>query len=107
MQLVRTLYINDFTPTRRSMSFHDVIAEGVFWPVPSDCGALGTRTLFGEIPLRKKLTPSFAFSKLSIQVRGTFYTVRPYSYTPDDNSILSYSTPYGLQILRLPLQTSH
>jgi hypothetical protein len=78
VQLVRTLYVHDFTPTRRGMSFHDVMAEGVFWPenagstaASSSSGSSAssgtTRVLYGELPLRKKLTPSFTFSKLSIQ----------------------------------------
>ena len=68
VQLVRTLNIQDFTPTRRSMTFHDVMGEGVFWPAPGHRASPGEKCFFGEIPLRKKLTSSFDFSKLSVNV---------------------------------------
>ncbi|VDB85673.1 unnamed protein product [Peniophora sp. CBMAI 1063] len=104
VQLVRKLDIQDFTATRRSMSFHDVMSEGVFWPAPDDRTAPGERHFFGEIPLRKKLTSSFDFSKLSVNYKVALFPVRAPQYTvasPDEPLLsepieITLRNPHGI-----------
>lgn len=105
VQLVRTMDIQDFTPTRRAMSFHDVMSEGVFWPAPDDRATPGERRFFGEIPLRKKLTSSFDFAKLSVNVMSDSTLSTPVTLTFCGSIRLLYSL-FVHPNIRSPLPTS-
>lgn len=76
IRLVRTLTIRSLSGGVRKLD----VARAVFWPAP---GSSPERiTVWGEVIAGRSLTPSFAFSKCSVQV----YTISPCVFMPVDTS---------------------
>ena len=71
LQLKRTLEVSDVGRSWRESTFTDVAGRAVFWPADGREQRQGTKRLWGELFLHKRLKPSFTFFKFAVRVSGS------------------------------------
>ena len=59
---------DDSAPKRSNNTFTEQLNQAFWWLAEEDKSRPGVRVLHGEIDVRKNLTPSFVFSRLTVNV---------------------------------------